>query len=110
MRRLWFFLLFYGISAKLQLAVITMQSCGVCQSWYQEVYPVYVKQQVEKNYPELLLLDVEKDWSYIQSNFKNIHSAPTFILLDDGREKTRFIGYYAGSPERFFSHLESALG
>lgn len=109
MKRLLLLLLFYGISAKLQLIAITHKSCPVCEKWQEEVYPNYVNEAKRHHYPLIKVLDlsVKEHRDYVLDTFGYLSYIPMFIVTNDEEKISEFGGYE--SYKAFFEDLDKAL-
>ena len=81
-----------ALPPSLHLLMIEEEGCGYCARWHREVGPGYPKSDEGRQAP---LLTVDRR-SAAAGQFERIVYTPTFLLVRDGRELGRIVGY-AGS-------------
>ena len=80
-----------------ELVMYRRAGCPYCLAWDREIGPVYPKTDVGKQTPlRQVHLDRGKDSSVELKS--PIRFTPTFVVVEDGREKARIEGY----PGEFF--------
>lgn len=80
-----------------ELVMYRRAGCPYCLAWDREIGPVYPKTEIGKTLPlRQVHLDRGKDNSVELKS--PIRYTPTFVLVEDGREKARIEGY----PGEFF--------
>ena len=73
----------------LTLVMIEEHGCGYCARWFQEVGPGYRLSDEGRRAPLLRIDRFSKD----AERFTRVVYTPTFILLRDGEEAGRILGY-----------------
>lgn len=76
-------------SAGLSLVMIEEQGCGFCLRWRNEVGPGYAKSDEGRLAP---LMHIDRE-SKDAERFQRVVYTPTFILMREGAEVGRIIGY-----------------
>ena len=76
--------------------------CVWCQRWNREIGPVYDKTDEAKVLP-LRRIDVDRDKATGVTLESPVRWTPTFVVIDDGREIARIVGY--SSDESFWGLL-----
>jgi glutaredoxin len=80
-----------------ELVMYRRAGCPYCLAWDREIGPVYPKTDIGKQTPlRQVHLDRGKDASVELKS--PIRFTPTFVVVEDGREKARIEGY----PGEFF--------
>ncbi|MFN3347935.1 thioredoxin family protein [Pseudorhodoplanes sp.] len=80
-----------------ELVMYRRAGCPYCLAWDREIGPVYPKTEIGKTLPlRQVHLDRGKD-SSVELKSPIIYT-PTFVLVEDGKEKARIEGY----PGEFF--------
>jgi hypothetical protein len=80
-----------------ELVMYRRAGCPYCLAWDREIGPVYPKTDIGKQTPlRQVHLDRGKDTSVELKS--PIRFTPTFVVVEDGREKARIEGY----PGEFF--------
>jgi len=80
-----------------ELVMYRRAGCPYCLAWDREIGPVYPKTEIGKSLPlRQVHLDRGKDSSVELKS--PIRYTPTFVLVEEGREKARIEGY----PGEFF--------
>lgn len=90
-------------SSHLQLLMIEEAGCGFCARWMAEVAPGYQKSDEGRIAP----LVVRERYDPAIKHLGRIVYTPTFILLRDGVERGRILGY--PGPDFFWSMLGQLL-
>lgn len=76
-------------AASLHLVMVEDPGCIYCRRWHEEVGPGYPKSDEGKAAP---LVRLQKGAAALGA-FKPVKYTPTFILVRDGREIDRLVGY-----------------
>jgi hypothetical protein len=77
------------IPGGLRLLMIESASCGYCRRWHREVGPAYPMSSAGRQAP-LVRRDITDP---VVASFGKVIYTPTFILVRDGREVDRLVGY-----------------
>lgn len=108
-----FVLLFSLPTFAAELLMIHAPYCGYCVAFLKEVAPGFNETFRGKALP-LRVLDVSKseniDWLKEQirvKNIKGISGTPTFIIMHEGKERGRVVGY--AGKEWFYPVLDQAV-
>ncbi|MFZ0572965.1 MAG: thioredoxin family protein [Rhodomicrobium sp.] len=96
-----------------QLVVFGSAHCPYCLAWEREIGRVY-PQTGEARQAPLRRLDVDAG-PPADLRMKEVHITPTFVLVDNGREVGRIVGYSGGQsfwPElhRLLAKLHPRIG
>jgi thioredoxin-related protein len=75
-----------------ELLVVESDDCPYCLRFHAEIAIAYPKTEEGKTAP-LRLLDISNPMPDEYSDIKPARVTPTFILVDNGREVDRLIGY-----------------
>lgn len=75
-----------------ELVMFESTSCTWCEAWHAEVGIIYDKTDEAKVLP-LRLVDVDEERPSDLADIGGIIYTPTFIILEDGKETGRIIGY-----------------
>jgi hypothetical protein len=96
-----------GVSAvnAAELVAVMRTDCPYCKAWEIEVGRVYERTQEGRAAP-LRRIDIGDVGEARYEFSEPVRYTPTFILIDDGREKGRIVGY---SDESMFWGLLSGL-
>jgi len=87
----------------LKLVMVEEEGCGYCLRWHAEVGPGYPKSEEGQRAP---LLRRDRNSADV-ARYGRIVFTPTFILLRDGREVGRILGY--PGADFFWSLLDDQL-
>lgn len=80
-----------------ELVMYRRAGCPYCLAWDREIAPIYPKTEIGKSVPlRQVHIDRGKDGSVELK--RPIRYTPTFVVVEDGREKARIEGY----PGEFF--------
>lgn len=97
------FLIAAGLpAAAAELLMFEAAGCPYCARWNREVAPIYPKTAEGKRAP-LRRVDVARPRPPDLAALPAVVYTPTFVLLDDGREIGRIVGY--NGDEIFWSLL-----
>ena len=88
-----------------ELVAVMRASCPYCRAWDIEVGRVYERTQEGRTAP-LRRIDIDNVGEAPYGLSEPVRYTPTFILVDDGRELGRIVGY---SDEGMFWGLLSGL-
>ena len=75
-----------------ELLMFDDPSCGWCRRWHVEVGPSYPKSEEGQRAP-LRRLDIRDQETAGVAFARPVHATPTFVLVDNGREVGRIVGY-----------------
>ncbi len=90
-----------GNAEAAELVMFESEGCEWCETWNEEIGVVYDKTTEAKIVP-LRRVDIDDDRPVDLLNLDGLMYTPTFIVIDDGREVGRIIGY---PGEDFFWQL-----
>lgn len=88
-----------------ELIMFEEAGCPWCARWNDEIAPIYPKTTEGKIAP-LRRVDLHGDWPEDLPELKPVHYTPTFVLIADGKEVGRILGY---PGEDFFWGLLAGL-
>lgn len=92
--------------ATVELVVFEHTNCTYCQVFRSDVAPRYaVGTQAER--APLRYINIEQAGTDGMGLNGSIHMVPTFVLMKDGREVDRIVGYW--SPDNFFKMVAYML-
>jgi thioredoxin-related protein len=89
-------------AAGAELVMFEAAGCPYCARWNREIGPIYPKTAEGKRAP-LRRVDTAQPRPADLAAIANIVYTPTFVLMDEGREVGRIVGY--GGDEIFWSLL-----
>lgn len=89
-----------------QLAVFGSARCPYCLAWEREIGRIYPKTQEARLAP-LRRIDIQARRPADLAQIKEVHVAPTFVLIDEGREVGRIVGY--SGEKSFWGQLHRLL-
>ncbi|MEK9969311.1 MAG: thioredoxin family protein [Ferrovibrio sp.] len=77
------------------LVMIQSPGCPYCAKWDREIAPVYEKTEEAARFPlkRVDIAEARRDPVLARALTAPPYYTPTFILMDDGREVGRIIGY-----------------
>ncbi len=81
-----------------QLVVFGSAHCPYCLAWEREIGRIYPKTGEARRAP-LRRIDIQARRPADLAQLKEVHISPTFVLVDEGREVGRIVGY---SGDQFF--------
>lgn len=81
-----------GIAVAAELIYFHSESCSVCEQWDEDVGQLYDK-TIEAKRLGLRRLSVHDDPPADLSFIKGVIYTPTFVVVEDGREVGRMVGY-----------------
>ena len=89
-------------AAAAELVMFEAAGCPYCARWNREIAPIYPKTAEGKRAP-LRRVDIAGPRPADLTGIPNIVYTPTFVLLEDGKEIGRIVGY--NGDEIFWSLL-----
>lgn len=95
------------VAQSAELVMFETASCPYCKRWHREIGPIYPKTPEARRAP-LRRVDLEAARPADLAFAKGVVFTPTFVLVDDGREIGRFMGY--GGDEQFWTLLAELMG
>lgn len=75
-----------------ELLYFQSSACPVCERWDEEIGGIYDKTDEGRRLP-LRMVDVHADAPDDIAHVKGVTFTPTFVLVEDGREVGRIVGY-----------------
>ena len=75
-----------------ELVFFMSEACGICERWQSEIGGVYPKTEEAKVLP-LRVQSVHDDLPEDLSFVKGVAFTPTFVVVEDGQEIGRMVGY-----------------
>ncbi|MDX2205084.1 MAG: thioredoxin fold domain-containing protein [Hyphomicrobiaceae bacterium] len=93
-------------AAPVELLVFEHPDCQYCRVFRRDVLPRYQEGTVTSKAP-LRFIDLERTDTAGLGLRGGVHVVPTFVLMQNGREVDRIVGYWA--PENFFRMLSHIL-
>jgi thioredoxin-related protein len=93
-------------AAGAELVMFEAAGCPYCARWNREIAPIYPKTEEGKRAP-LRRVDTAQPRPADLAAIVNIVYTPTFVLMDEGREIGRIVGY--GGDEIFWSLLAELM-
>jgi thioredoxin-related protein len=89
-----------------ELVMFERSGCPYCTRWNREIAPLYPKTPEGRRAP-LRRVDIAQPRPADLSQIGNIVYTPTFVLIEDGREIGRIVGY--SGDEIFWSLLADLM-
>jgi len=96
-----------GCARAAELVMFESAGCPYCARWQREIGPIYPKTDEAKRAP-LRRVDVASPRPPDLVGIGGIVYTPTFVLIHNGREIGRIVGY--GGEEAFWSLLSDLTG
>ena len=93
-------------AAGAELVMFEAAGCPHCARWNREIAPIYPKTEEGKRAP-LRRVDIAQPRPADLAEIANIVYTPTFVLVAEGREIGRIVGY--SSDEFFWSLLADLI-
>lgn len=87
----------------LRLVMVEDDACIYCRRWMAEVGPFYSTSRQGRRAP----LERRNTGDPSLAAFGRLTYTPTFLLVEDGREISRFVGY--GGAKQFWGELDRVL-
>ena len=75
-----------------ELVMFEEAACGWCIAWHEEIGPIYPKTKEAAAAP-LRRVDIHDPRPEDLQHIKRIHYTPTFVLIHNGEEVDRLLGY-----------------
>ena len=100
-----FFLMFFSVKAvALELVMISSKSCFYCKAFMKEVGKSYDREDLPLAITYRKCYKIDGERSCLK---KGAHFIPTFVIVDDGEEVARIVGYTG--RWNFFYDLDKIL-
>ena len=93
-------------AAAAELVMFESQACARCAAWHAEIGPIYPKTR-EGQLAPLRRVDIHAPRPADLELLGGIRFTPTFVLISDGREIGRIVGYL--SEDFFWGQLNELL-
>ena len=90
-----------------ELVMFESGSCEWCEAWHKEIGPIYPK-TVESQAAPLRRVSIEEPMPADLTDIRGIHYTPTFVLMENGKEVGRILGY--PGEDFFWGLLAMELG
>ena len=94
-------------AAAAELVMFESRGCEWCVRWHEEIGPIYPK-TAEARCAPLRQVDIHEPRPADLAAIGGIRYTPTFVILDDGREIGRIVGY--PGEDFFWALLDAELG
>ena len=78
--------------AAAELVMFEEAGCPWCAAWNRDIAAIYPKTAEGKRAP-LRRVDLHAPWPADLPELEPVHYTPTFVLIDNGREIGRILGY-----------------
>ncbi len=75
-----------------ELVMFESATCTWCDRWNKEIAPIYPNTNEAKCAP-LRRVDISDTWPVDLQNIERIVYTPTFVVVEDGQEVGRLVGY-----------------
>lgn len=85
-------LLFPKLAASAELVLVEQQGCEWCEVWNEEIAPVYARTPEGRVAP-LRRVDIHDPLPEDLKFIRGLAFTPTFVLVDQGKEVGRILGY-----------------
>jgi thioredoxin-related protein len=95
-----------GPAAGAELIMFESAGCPYCARWHREIGPIYPKTDEAKRAP-LRRVDIAAPRPADLAGIRDVIYTPTFVLLHEGREIGRIVGY--NGDEAFWSLLSELV-
>jgi hypothetical protein len=89
-----------------ELVAFERAGCARCLAWEHDIAPIYPKTEESRQAP-LRRVDITAPRPADLAGVDGVKYTPTFVLIDEGREIGRIVGYT--SDEFFWSELRELL-
>ena len=86
--------------------MITDKSCLYCIIWEKQIGKIFPKTDIAKNY-SLYRMEISEFKKTKNNNLRITNITPTFIFLQDEKEKGRITGY--SNPEMFWWQVDEII-
>ena len=90
-----------------ELVMFESDSCEWCEIWNKQIGLVYAKTS-EGKFAPLRRVDISDDLPADLKKLKSARFTPTFVVIDQGREVGRILGY--PGEAHFWALLEELVG
>ena len=87
-------MLFTAPLSAAELVMFEEPGCFYCLRWKHEIGPIYHNTEQGRQAP-LRMVDLHGDWPADLRFVRGVTFTPTFVLIDEGREVGRMVGYPA---------------
>lgn len=96
--------------AELVLVMVEHPACAFCRAWHRTIGPIWPRSDLGRRAP---LRRIELGADPLPGGIAAVHATPTFVLLADGREVGRIVGYQGETlfwqqAEALFARLAEA--
>ena len=92
--------------ARLELIVLEIEACDICNLVRQRIQPLYEKTSHARNVP-MRYIDITRRDEMQLGLTSRVDTLPTIVLMRDGQEIKRFVGYMG--HENFLQVVGHAL-
>lgn len=75
-----------------ELVMFESPECEWCETWHEEVGVIYAKTKEAKRAP-LVRIDIDTPRQGALAEIRPVMYTPTFVLMDNGQEIGRILGY-----------------
>lgn len=75
-----------------ELVMFESAACEWCEAWHRQIGPVYPKTEEARLAP-LRRVDIHGEMPADLRHLRAVQYTPTFVLIEDGREVGRILGY-----------------
>ena len=89
------------------MLMVTERTCLVCKIWEKQIGKIYPKTEIANKFP-LFRIEIKDFISYFKIDLKKTKITPTFIFIENNKEKGRIIGYT--NPEMFWWQVDEIVG
>ncbi len=89
-----------------QLVMFETDGCFWCARWKEEVGPYYSRTR-EGRFAPLRIVSLNEPMPIDLRWLRGVRGAPTFVLIDQGRERGRIVGY--PGEQGFWTRIEAML-
>ncbi len=89
------------------MLMVTERTCLVCKIWEKQIGKIYSKTEIAKKFP-ISRIEIKDFVNYFKKDLKITKITPTFIFIENNKEKGRIIGYT--NPEMFWWQVDEIVG
>ena len=89
------------------MLMVTEKTCLVCKIWEKQIGKIYPKTEIANKFP-LFRIKIKDFVNYFKIDLKKTKITPTFIFVENNKEKGRIIGYT--NPEMFWWQVDEIVG
>ena len=93
--------------ADTKLLMLTDKKCIYCMVWEKQIGKIYPKTEIANKFP-LFRIEIKDFVNYFKIDLKKTKITPTFIFIENNKEKGRIIGYT--NPEMFWWQVDEIVG